>query len=240
MITIIPAIDLIGGQCVRLTRGEYATAKVYSGDPVATALEFERQGVKRLHLVDLDGARAGHIVNSEVLQRIAEATALSIDFGGGVRTAADAEWAFACGARMVTAGSVAAHAPQEVVGWLERFGSERILLGADVRAGRIAVSGWQESTGHSLETFIAFFEAHGLRGVVCTDIERDGMLGGPALDLYTRLKSRFPGLELTASGGIASIDDIARLEAAGIEGVIIGKALYEGRITLAELEPWLC
>ncbi|HOT98492.1 MAG TPA: 1-(5-phosphoribosyl)-5-[(5-phosphoribosylamino)methylideneamino]imidazole-4-carboxamide isomerase [bacterium] len=240
MITIIPAIDLIDGQCVRLTRGEYATAQLCSSDPVATAIDFERHGVKRLHVVDLDGARAGHIVNGEVLRRIATATALTIDFGGGVRTAADAGLAFACGAQMITAGSIAVRDPGTVLGWLERFGAERILLGADFSAGRIAVSGWQEKTQQNLEEFIAFFYDRGVRQAVCTDIERDGMLQGPALEAYVRLKERFPDLQLIASGGVAAIEDIARLEAAGVAGVIIGKALYEGRVTFAELEPWLC
>ena len=239
MITIIPAIDLIGGQCVRLTRGEYATATIYSGDPVETAQTFARHGVRRLHMVDLDGARTGHMVQGGILRQVAAATGLIIDFGGGVRSSADAEAAFACGAQMITAGSIAVRDPGAVLGWLERFGPERILLGADFRAGRIAVSGWQESTQQSLEEFIAFYHDRGVRQAVCTDIERDGMLQGPALDTYVQLKERFSDLQLIASGGIAALADVVRLEAAGIDGVIIGKALYEGRITLAELAPWL-
>jgi phosphoribosylformimino-5-aminoimidazole carboxamide ribotide isomerase len=239
MITIIPAIDIIAGQCVRLTRGDYTTAKIYSGDPVETARRFEQHGVRRLHLVDLDGARAGHIVNQETLRRVAAATALAIDFGGGIRSSADARLALACGAQMITAGSIAAQAPETVLGWMKEFGGGRIILGADFKAGRIAVSGWQETTAKNLTDFIAAYYEAGIRQVICTDIERDGMLQGPAIAVYEEIKARFADLQLIASGGISGLADVVRLEEAGIDGVIIGKAIYEGRVTLEELGPFL-
>jgi phosphoribosylformimino-5-aminoimidazole carboxamide ribotide isomerase len=234
VIEIIPAIDVIEGKCVRLTQGDYRTKKIYDEDPLEVARRFEDCGVRRLHVVDLDGARQGHIVNYRVLERLASGTSLRIDFGGGLKGESDLETAFACGAEMVTGGSIAVKHPDVFLGWLKRFGSERIILGADAKEGRIAVAGWQETTETELLPFIRDYCAKGVRTVICTDIGRDGMLQGPAVELYREIQAVAP-VYVIASGGVGSADDIRRLDEAGIPAVITGKAIYEGKISLKDL-----
>ena len=241
---IIPAIDIIDGQCVRLVKGDYGKKTVYGSDPVAVAKEFERHGIMRLHLVDLDGARAGHIVNAKVLASIAEQTDLIIDFGGGVKRDEDIELAFSCGAAMVTGGSIAVKDPERMCTWLDRWGAERIILGADTKDGRIAVQGWTEVADHGVEEFILTYLRKGIRKVICTDISKDGMMGGSSLDLYRDLhrsavEAGFSGLELIASGGVSSLEELDLLAQAGLSGAIVGKAIYEGSIKLDELAAWV-
>lgn len=250
---IIPAIDLIDGKCVRLTRGDYATQKVYNEDPLEVARAFEDAGIRYLHLVDLDGARQAHIVNHRVLEAIAGKTGLRVDFGGGLKSDEDVRIAFESGAAQVTGGSIAATDPGLFLSWLGQYGPEKIILGADAREGRIAVSGWQEDTGRELFPFVSGYQKKGVKYVVCTDISRDGMLAGPSLELYRELLLKtavietrvgmsgvedieVPGIRLVASGGVSSLDDLLALREVGCDGAIIGKALYEGRITLRELE----
>ncbi|MDO9548345.1 MAG: 1-(5-phosphoribosyl)-5-[(5-phosphoribosylamino)methylideneamino]imidazole-4-carboxamide isomerase [Candidatus Marinimicrobia bacterium] len=240
MITIIPAIDIIDGKCVRLSRGEFNTKKIYDQNPLDVAKRFQDIGIQRLHLVDLDGARMKKVVNWGVLERIASKTELVIDFGGGVQTDEDLRIAFESGAAMVTAGSIAVKEPQTVRRWLEQFGSEKIILGADVKDRKIAIHGWQEESDRELFHFLEEYTEQGITQTICTDVSRDGMLSGPAFELYREIKSEFPELHLVASGGIAQIDDIHRLNDDGIDAVIIGKAIYENRIQLAELKGFLC
>jgi phosphoribosylformimino-5-aminoimidazole carboxamide ribotide isomerase len=232
---LIPAIDLIDGKCVRLTQGDYAQKKVYNEDPLAVAREFAAAGLRRLHLVDLDGARAGHIVNHRVLERIASGTELRIDFGGGLKSDEDLRIAFESGAAQVTGGTIAVKDPATFLGWLETYGPERIILGSDVRDGQIAVSGWQEASNRELMDFLADYRQHGIRYTICTEVSKDGLLAGPATELYRRIRERFPDLQLIASGGVTTLDDLTALRDLGCYGAIIGKAIYEGRITLAEL-----
>ena len=239
MIEIIPAIDLIEGKCVRLTQGDYATRKVYNEDPLEVAKAFEDAGIRRLHVVDLDGAKAGHIVNYRVLEKLAGHTSLVIDFGGGLKQTKDVEIAFDCGAQMVTGGSIAVKDPETFTAWIARFGSERIILGADAKDRRIAISGWEEATDAELLPFIQKYREQGIEKVICTDISRDGMLEGPAVDLYKEILEAVPEIYLIASGGVSSIADIEKLAEANIPAVIFGKALYEGRITLKELERFV-
>jgi phosphoribosylformimino-5-aminoimidazole carboxamide ribotide isomerase len=239
VIEIIPAIDIIDGKCVRLAKGDYRTKKVYSEDPLDVARRFEDCGVKRLHVVDLDGARQGHIVNHHVLEKLATATSLRIDFGGGLKGDADIDIAFASGAKMVTGGSIAVKCPDIFLGWLERFGNDRIILGADARDGRIAVVGWQETTESEVVPFISDYVQKGIRTVICTDIGCDGMLQGPAIELYCRIQAAVSTVRLIASGGVGSVEDIRRLDEAGIPAVIVGKAIYEGKISLGELSRML-
>ncbi len=239
MITIIPAIDIINGKCVRLTKGEFDTQKVYDQNPLEVAKRFEDFGVQRLHLVDLDGARARRIINWKVLEAIAGKTGLVIDFGGGVQSDEDLRVAFESGAAMITAGSIAVKEPERVQDWLKRYGAPKIILGADVKQDKIAVHGWQEKSDCDLFQFLEDYLGMGITQTICTDVERDGMLAGPAFELYGEIKNAFPGLQLIASGGIGTIDDIIRLTADGIDGVIIGKAIYEGRIQLAQLKEFL-
>ena len=234
---IIPAIDLIDGKCVRLTEGDYAQKKVYNEDPLEVAKEFEAHGIRRLHLVDLDGARAQHIVNHKVLERIATHTNLLIDFGGGLKSDEDVRIAFESGARQVTGGTVAVKNPELFLGWLERYGPERLILGADVKDGKVAVSGWQEQSELELFAFLEGYLQKGIRYSICTDISKDGRLEGSALELYKSLIARFPELKLIASGGVTTIDEVHALREAGCYGAIIGKAIYEGRIRLQELAP---
>lgn len=233
-IELIPAIDLIEGQCVRLTKGDYDTKKTY-GDPVALAQEFEQLGFRRLHVVDLDGAKSKHVVNLPVLREITRKTRLTVDFGGGVKTDADLEQAFEAGAAMVTAGSIAVTEPERYLRWLEQYGAERLILGADVRNGRVSINGWQEDSTDELSDFLRRYMQAGTRNVLCTDISRDGMLQGPATDLYREVMQAHPTCHLIASGGVGSIRDILDLDAAGIPAVVFGKAIYEGRINLKEL-----
>ncbi|MEG0949468.1 MAG: 1-(5-phosphoribosyl)-5-[(5-phosphoribosylamino)methylideneamino]imidazole-4-carboxamide isomerase [Bacteroidales bacterium] len=235
MIELIPAIDLIDGKCVRLSQGDYGRSTVYNEDPLEVALEFEAHGLHRLHLVDLDGAKANHIVNWRVLERIASKTSLVIDFGGGLKSDSDLDIAFNSGAQMVTGGSVAVKNPDLFTGWINRYGPEKIILGADVNDGKIAVSGWLENTDIEWADFIDAYRKKGIVKVISTDIARDGMLQGPATDLYRTMLEQFPNLFLIASGGVSSIADIDRLEEAGVPAVIFGKAIYEGRIQLRDL-----
>lgn len=236
MIELIPAIDLIEGKCVRLTQGDYATRKVYNEDPLDVARQFEDHGIRRLHLVDLDGAKAGRIINYKVLEKLATQTGLVIDFGGGLKSDDDLRIAFDCGAEMITGGSIAVKQPDRFLSWLTQYGAGRIILGADAKDKKIAVSGWEEGTDFELIPFVRDYQAKGVQKIICTDISRDGMLQGPAIDLYKELQEALPGLYLIASGGVSSIADIERLAEAGIPAVIFGKAIYEGRIPLKELE----
>jgi len=235
MIELIPAIDIIAGKCVRLTQGDYGSKKVYNENPVDVAKMLESNGLQRLHLVDLDGAREGHIVNHQTLERIAGATTLTIDFGGGLKSDKDLEIAFECGAAMITGGSIAVRQPEIFERWLQRYGSERIILGADAKDGKIAVGGWQETTSNDLIPFIQGYHSKGIKKVICTDIGRDGMLQGPSTGLYKQIRAALPDVYLIASGGVSSIDDILELEDAGIQAVIFGKAIYEGKISIENL-----
>ena len=235
MIEIIPAIDIIDGKCVRLNQGDYAQKKVYNENPLEVARSFEDAGLKRLHLVDLDGAKASHIVNYKVLERIATNTSLTIDFGGGLKSDKDLRIAFEYGAAMVTGGSIAIKSPDIFLSWLEKYGSKRIILGADAHDRKIAVSGWQETTDSDILDFISLWQEKGITQVISTDISRDGMLSGPATDLYHDILNLMPELYLIASGGISSMQDILDLDEAGIPAVITGKAIYENRISLEEI-----
>lgn len=235
---IIPAIDIIDGKCVRLSQGDYDRKTVYNENPLEVALMFESAGVTRLHLVDLDGAKAKHIVHYKVLEQIASGTGLIIDFGGGLKSEKDIEIAFESGARMVTGGSVAVKEPDLFLSWLRRFGPEKIILGADAKDGKISVSGWQESTELPVVEFISGFHDRGIVRVISTDISRDGMLNGPAVELYREIMTALPGVEIIASGGIASMADVLLLAEMGVPGVITGKAIYEGRISLKEIEKY--
>ncbi len=231
---IIIAIDIIGGRCVRLSRGEFSTAKVYSGNPVEVARQIEDNGLKYIHLVDLDGALNKKVVNYRLLEKIASATNLEIDFGGGIRSDDDVKIAFNSGAKQVTCGSVAVSDPALVLKWLEGYGTEKIILGADSKDRKIATEGWLESSDRDIINFISGYRSKGITYTICTDIDKDGMLGGPATDLYKEIVE-IPGIRLIASGGISSVDQIGELDSAGCEGAIIGKALYEGLLNLKEL-----
>ena len=235
MIELIPAIDIIGGQCVRLTKGDYDTKKVYNEDPVSVAKEFEQYGIKRLHVVDLDGARSKHIVNDAVLRRITAETNLVVDFGGGIKTDEDIEKAIDAGASMVTIGSIAVTDPERSFEWIHRYGAERIVLGADVRNGKISINGWKEDSEEDLIPFLKKYLDEGVHNVLCTEISKDGMLQGPAIELYKEVMKAYPTCHLIASGGVSSKQDIEDLEKAGIPAVVFGKAIYEGRIKLSEL-----
>lgn len=232
---IVPAIDIIGGECVRLSKGDYSQKTTYSSDPLSIALNFYRNGIKRLHLVDLDGAKSKHIVNYKVLEKIASKTGLIIDFGGGIKSRQDIETAFNSGASMVTVGSIAVTDPGLVEEWLDEYTPDRIILGADVKGENIAINGWIESSGNSLYPFIEKYMSMGIRRCVCTDISRDGMLSGPSVELYKKILQRFPDLFLTASGGVSCYNDLLELKEAGLPSAIIGKAYYEGKITIEQL-----
>ena len=239
MIELIPAIDIIGGKCVRLSQGDYESKKVYNENPLEVAKMLEAGGIRRLHLVDLDGAASHHIVNYGVLEKIAAATSLVIDFGGGVKSDEDLRIAFESGAQMVTGGSIAVRDPELFGRWIEMIGEERIILGADVKERRIAVGGWKEESNVELFPFLDNYRKKGISKVICTDISRDGMLEGPSLELYKEMLEHDPDLYLIASGGVSCVDDIYRLDENGMPAVIFGKALYEGRITLGDLSPLL-
>lgn len=234
-IELIPAIDLIDGKCVRLTKGDYDRKTVYNEDPVAVARHFEMLGFRRLHVVDLDGARSRHVVNDGVLRAITDATSLTVDFGGGIKTQADIEKAFAAGAAMVTVGSMAVSQPDLLMGWLDQYGAHRIILGADVRNGKISINGWKEDSEEDLLPFLKKYVEHGVKNVLCTEISKDGTLEGPAISLYQHVMEAYPQLHLIASGGVSSTDDIFRLQEAGIPAVVFGKAFYEGRIETERL-----
>lgn len=232
---LIPAIDLIDAKCVRLSQGDYAQTKVYNENPLEVAKAFEDVGIRRLHLVDLDGAKAQHIVNYRVLENIATHTSLEIDFGGGLKSDEDLRIAFECGAKMVTGGSIAVKSPELFEKWLQKYGGERIILGSDVKDEKIAINGWQDKTDIDIWSFLADYQAKGVRKTICTDIAFDGMLAGPSIALYRKMIERFPDLYLIASGGVSGMDDIHCLQEAGLPAVIFGKAIYEGRISLQEL-----
>ncbi|MFK7983261.1 MAG: 1-(5-phosphoribosyl)-5-[(5-phosphoribosylamino)methylideneamino]imidazole-4-carboxamide isomerase [Saprospiraceae bacterium] len=232
---IIPAIDIIDGKCVRLTQGDYNQKKVYNENPLEVAKEFEGAGIERLHLVDLDGAKAKHIVNWKVLEKIATKTSLKIDFGGGLKTDKDAEIAFNSGALQITGGSIAVKDRDTFEGWLEKYGSEKIILGADVKNEQIAISGWQETTSLNLFDFLTDYTAKGVKYIICTDIAKDGLLQGTSVDLYKKIRTQFPDLQLIASGGVTSMADMEALVEIDCYGAIIGKAIYEGRLSVQEL-----
>lgn len=235
MIELIPAIDIINGQCVRLTKGDYDLKKVYNDDPAAVAKEFEQAGFRRLHIVDLDGAKSKHIVNDDVLRRITSETSLIVDFGGGIKTGEDIEKAFEAGASMVTVGSIAVTQPQLFISWLNQYGADKMILGADVRNGMISINGWKEDSTEELLPFLKKYIDAGVKNVLCTEISKDGTLQGPAVTLYKEVMKAYPQLHLIASGGVSRKEDIEELEREGIPAVVFGKAIYEGRIDLKEL-----
>ncbi len=235
-IELIPAIDIIDGKCVRLTKGDYGQKKVYNDDPVDQAKQFEQLGMKRLHVVDLDGAKAKHIVNVEVLRAITAATSLKVDFGGGIKSDGDIEAAFAAGASLVTIGSIAVSQPDTFLKWLDRYGADKIILGADVRNGLVSINGWKEDSAEELLPFLSRYVKAGVKNVLCTEISRDGTLSGPSTELYGKVMDAFPNIHLIASGGVGCNEDIVELDQAGIPAVVFGKAWYEGKINLKELK----
>lgn len=234
-IELIPAIDIIDGKCVRLTKGDYDQKKVYNENPVEVAQHFESLGFKRLHVVDLDGAKSKHIVNDDVLRAITAATSLVVDFGGGIKTEEDIEKAFDAGAAMVTVGSIAVTNPQLFLNWIEQYGAEKLILGADVRNGKISINGWKEDSSEDLLPYLKQYTDKGVRNVLCTEISKDGTLQGPAIDLYQQIMKAYPDMHLIASGGVSCNDDIRALETADIPAVVFGKAFYEGKIKVEEL-----
>ena len=236
---IITAIDNIEGKCVRLTKGDYTTQKIYNEDPLEVAKDFESSGVTYLHLVDLDGDKAKSIVNHRVLEKLATHTGLKIDFGGGLKSDTDLKIAFDCGAYQITGGSVAVKNPEIFNQWLVEYGSDKIILGADVKGDRIAVSGWMETSEESIFPFVKKYQKEGVQYVICTDISKDGMLEGPAFSLYQSLLTACPEIKLIASGGVSDIEELPRLANLGCEGVIIGKAIYEKKISLKRLESYI-
>jgi phosphoribosylformimino-5-aminoimidazole carboxamide ribotide isomerase len=236
---IIPAIDIIDGHCVRLSKGDYSTKKVYNENPLEIAKQFEAHGIEHLHLVDLDGAKASHIVNYKVLEEIATKTNLKIDFGGGLKTDEDLKIAFESGAGQITGGSIAVKQPEVFKKWLAKFGADKIILGADANNEKIAISGWLEESDEELIPFIQKYLNEGVCYVICTDIAKDGMLEGPSFELYKKMLQQLPGVQLIASGGISTFDELPKLAALGCEGTIIGKAIYENKISLKQLEGYI-
>ncbi|MCM5662943.1 1-(5-phosphoribosyl)-5-[(5-phosphoribosylamino)methylideneamino]imidazole-4-carboxamide isomerase [Galbibacter mesophilus] len=236
---IIPAIDIIDGKCVRLSKGDYNTKKVYNEHPLEVAKEFEAHGIEYLHLVDLDGAKSKHIVNYKVLEAIASKTSLKIDFGGGLKSDEDLKIAFESGAKQITGGSIAVKEPTVFESWIEKYGSEKIILGADANNEKVAVSGWLEESEEELLPFIAKYLQKGIEYVICTDISKDGMLQGPSFELYQKIIENSENIKLIASGGISTFDELPKLAEIGCEGTIIGKAIYEGRISLKQLEQFI-
>jgi len=239
MIEIIPSINIIGGKCVELSQGDFASKKEYNANPVEVAKQLEAYGVHRLHVVDLEGAASNHVVNYRTLEQIAIRTSLAIDFGGGVKSDSDLIIAFDSGAQMVTLGSVAVKRPEKFDQWFAKYGPNKIILGADVKDRKVMVSGWKEESYLGLDAFLGGYVKKGVRKVFCTDVAKDGMLQGPAVDLYRDILKQYPDLYLMASGGVSSVDDIRMLDEAGVPAVVFGKALYEGHITLKDLEPFL-
>lgn len=237
MIELIPAIDIIDGKCVRLTKGDYNTKTVY-GNPVEMALMLADKGFERLHIVDLDGAKSKHIVNVKVLSEITSKTKLKVDFGGGIKTDDDIKMAFDNGAALVTIGSVAISNPELFDGWLEKYGADKIILGADVRNGRISINGWKEDSDTKLLPFLERYVKHGVKNVLCTEISKDGMMGGTAVELYSEIMNAYPTLHLIASGGVSKQEDINELNRRGITAVVFGKSIYEGKIDLDKLLIW--
>ena len=236
---IIPAIDIIEGKCVRLTQGDYNTKKVYNENPLEIAKAFEGAGIQYLHVVDLDGAKASSIVNYKTLEQLATKTNLKIDFGGGLKSDEDLKIAFESGANQITGGSIAVKKPDIFENWIQSYGSDKIILGADCKNEKIAVSGWLEESDLDVIPFISKYQSKGIDYVICTDISKDGMLEGPSFDLYKRILSEVPSIKLIASGGISKFDELPKLAEMGCEGVIIGKAIYENRISLKELENFI-
>ncbi|WP_307271969.1 1-(5-phosphoribosyl)-5-[(5-phosphoribosylamino)methylideneamino]imidazole-4-carboxamide isomerase [Chryseobacterium sp. W4I1] len=235
---IIPAIDIIDGKCVRLSKGDYSTKKIYSENPVEMAKEFESYGIQFLHLVDLDGARSKHIVNQKVLENIARETSLHIDFGGGLKTGNDIEKAFNSGAKQITLGSIAVQDPEFCFEMIQKYGSEKIILGADCENRKIKTSGWEEESNLDIIDFLLDYQEKGMVQTICTDISKDGMLEGPSSDLYQEILMK-TAIKLTASGGISCIEDVHRMKEIGCSGTIIGKAIYEGKITLQQLQNYI-
>ena len=233
---IIPAIDIIDGKCVRLTHGDYSQKTIYNEHPLEVARQFEDVGLQRLHLVDLDGAKAGSVKNWKVLETLAGKTKLVIDFGGGIKTEKDVEIVFSSGAALATIGSMAVKEKETFVSWLQQWGAERFLLGADVKNEKLTISGWTEQTEIWIYDFLEEYMAKGVQQVFCTDVSKDGALQGPATELYKSIIEKFPALHFIASGGVSSIDDVYRLQEIGCKGVIVGKAIYEGRIQMADLK----
>jgi phosphoribosylformimino-5-aminoimidazole carboxamide ribotide isomerase len=238
MIQIIPAIDLIDGKCVRLTQGDYNQKTEYSSNPLEIAKAFEGAGIQRLHLVDLDGAKAKHIVNHKVLESIANNTNLHVDFGGGLQSDEDLKIAFDCGAKQITGGSIAVKNEELFSSWIETFGAEKIILGADAKDRMVAVSGWQETTAVSVFDLIEKYVAKGIKYTISTDVAKDGLLQGPSFDLYEDMQKQFPKLNIVASGGVTVFEDILKLDNMGIFAVIVGKAFYEGNISLKDFEKY--
>ena len=236
---IIPAIDVIDGKCVRLTNGNYETKKIYNENPLEVAKAFEASGIKYLHLVDLDGAKSGKIINHKILESIAAKTTLQIDFGGGLKTTADLQVAFDCGASQITGGSIAIKNRKLFEQWILQYGPDKIILGADVKAEKIAISGWIETSDEDVFSFISNYQNYGIKNVICTDISKDGLLEGPSFLLYENIKKMFPNLNLIASGGVSDIGELPKLKALGCEAVIIGKAIYEEKISLKTLEKFI-
>jgi phosphoribosylformimino-5-aminoimidazole carboxamide ribotide isomerase len=239
MITIIPAIDIIGGKCVRLEQGDYRLKKVYDEEPLDVAKRFEDHGISRLHVVDLDGAKASHVINYKTLEKIASGTNLVIDFGGGIKSDEDLKMVFNSGAAMAVIGSIAVTNRDLFQDWLVEYGPEKMILGADVKDGNIAVTGWLDVTEISLFDFLQYYKGMGVTQVLCTDIAKDGMLMGSSVDLYKQMVRDFPSMQIIASGGVSSIAEIHILDEAGVAGAIIGKALYEGKINLGDLKSFL-
>jgi phosphoribosylformimino-5-aminoimidazole carboxamide ribotide isomerase len=236
---IIPAIDINDGRCVRLKKGNFSEKTVYHDDPVEVAMIFRDQGFKRLHVVDLDGAKAGKVMNYNILEKICNKTGLAIDFGGGIKTDIDVEIAFQLGAAMITAGSIAVKDPDSIVRWIKKYGADKIILGADTDEGKITVNAWQTETVHDIFGFIEGYLYMGVKKVICTEISRDGMMQGPAVDLYRQLRQQFKDIYLMASGGISAMSDLEELTEIGIDGAIIGSALYERKISFKELQKFL-
>lgn len=236
---IIPAIDIINGQCVRLSKGDYNTAKIYSNDPLEVAKSFQDHGVEYLHLVDLDGAKSQGIVNHKVLETLATKTNLKIDFGGGLKTDQDLKIAFESGAKQITGGSIAVKDPQRFLSWIKAYGAHKIILGADAANEKIAISGWLETSTEDLIPYVANYMAKGISDVICTDISKDGMLEGPSIALYEKMVQELKGIKLIASGGVAKLKDLYDLSAVGCDGAIVGKAIYEDRISLKEIEQFI-
>jgi phosphoribosylformimino-5-aminoimidazole carboxamide ribotide isomerase len=233
---IIPAIDIIDGKCVRLTQGDYAQKKIYNENPLEVAKQFEDAGLQRLHLVDLDGAKAGAVQNWKVLETLATKTNLIIDFGGGIKTEKDVQIVFNSGAALATVGSIAVKNEALFVSWLQQFGANKFLLGADVKDEKITIGGWLQTTDILIYNFIEKYIQHGVQQIFCTDVSKDGKLEGPSIDLYKNIIRKFPDLHFIASGGVANVDDLKQLTEIGCKGVIIGKAIYEGRIKISDLK----
>lgn len=236
---IIPAIDIIEGKCVRLEQGDYSIKKIYSENPLEIAKQFEDNGIKNLHLVDLDGAKSGKIINWKVLNQIASKTNLKIDFGGGIKSYNDLKIAFENGANQITAGSIAVKDKQQVLSWINKYGNEKIILGADVKSENIAINGWKTNTNLNVFNFISDYHKNGIKNVICTDISKDGMLEGTSIDLYKKILEKIPEIKLIASGGVTNISELNLLIDINVDGVIIGKAIYENKIKLQELQKYV-